>query len=222
MTHVTHPYGQRLGIIKTWKSSWFSDDRKTYIKYLKSDFLIREFLYKKLSSKGLCDLTIERGSDNLVIKIFTFRPGLVVGKSGSGIESLTKEIKQLIAKNKLEAGKNVKVQIEDVKYAETSAVGVADMIITGFTKRLTARRILKQTIEKVIANQDVQGVKIAIAGRLGGAEIARREHLKRGRIPLQTLRADIDYASVPYIDKYGTLGIKVWIYKGDIFKEKKK
>ena len=220
MTHRVHPYIFRLGINTTWKSRWFN--AKKYQEYLKEDTLIREWLVKKLRQAHIDAIDIERSPTTTNIIIRTARPGILIGRGGEGAEKLKQEIlKQLRKINpKADVKRDVKLTVEDVRSPETHAAIVGQMVADELEKRMPFRRVLKQTVEKVISAKGVEGVKIAISGRLDGAEMARYEWLKKGRIPLQTLRAHIDYAHREAYTTYGVIGIKVWIYKGDVFSEK--
>jgi len=166
-------------------------------------------------------IEIERDQKSVRIIIKTARPGLVIGRSGEGAVKLKKEIDMLFRKAKLTSKPDIKIDVEEIRSPESSANIVGQMIAEGLEKRLTFRRVMKMTIEKVMANRDVEGVKILLSGRLGGADMARREELKKGRIPLQTLRADIDFARVTARLPYGAVGIKVWIYRGQVFADRK-
>ncbi len=218
MTHVVHPYAHRLGILRDWKSRWFGS-REQYKQYLKSDVLIREFLEKKLRKFYISSIEMERSEKLLKIIIKTSRAGMIIGRSGEGAQKLRDDILFFMNKHNLPKPKELKVDIEEIRYPETDAAIVGMMIAEGLEKRLPFRRVLKMTIDKVAANRDVKGVKIGLSGRLGGAEMARREQLKKGMIPLQTLRADVDFAREKAYLPYGIVGIKVWIYKGDVFKK---
>lgn len=219
MTHVVHPYAQRLGILRDWKSRWFGS-REQYKQYLKSDVLVREFLEKKLRKFYISSIEIERNEKLLKIIIKTSRAGMIIGRSGEGAQKLKDDILFFLNKHRLSKPKELKVDIEEIRYPETDAAIVGMMVAEGLEKRLPFRKVLKMTIDKVVANRDVKGVKINLSGRLGGAEMARREQLKKGMIPLQTLRADVDFAREKAYLPYGIIGIKVWIYKGDIFNKK--
>ena len=218
MTHTAHPYGFRLGITKDWRAQWFSDDRKKYRKLLCEDYHIRTFLEKELKGKMVSDIHFERERGTLVILIKTARPGLIIGREGLGIDELIKRTRQFARKRKL--NENIRVRVEEVRYIEQDAMLVAESVVEQLRHQQQHRRLIKQMIEKVMANRNVLGCRISVSGRLGGAEIARREEVKRGNIPLQTLRADIDYAHKEAVLSYGTLGVKVWIYKGEINREK--
>lgn len=220
MTHIVHPYSHRLGIIRDWKSRWFSVDKK-YREFLKGDIMLREYLEKKLRTFYVGSIEIERNEKSFRLIIKTARPGMIIGRSGEGAEKLRNDILKFMNKRELPLGKDFKMDIEEIRQPESNAAVVADMIAEGLEKRMPFRRVMKQTIEKVMANRDVKGVRIFLGGRLGGAEMARNEDLKKGRIPLQTLRADIDFAREKAHMTYGDIGIKVWIYKGDIFADNK-
>lgn len=216
MSHTVHPYSHRLGIIRDWKSRWFSSGKK-YRENLHSDILIREYLDTKLKGMNVGDVNIERDDKKIRIIVSSSRPGLIIGRSGEGVTKLRDNlIKLLKKKNYLEEGVMIKIDVEEIRYPESNAMVVAQMVQEGLEKRMPFRRVLKQTAEKVMSNREVQGVRIVASGRLGGAEMARTEGIKKGRIPLQTFRADIDYASHRADLPYGVIGLKVWIYKGDI------
>lgn len=224
MTHIVHPYAHRLGIIRDWKSRWFASDKKSYRDNIKVDETIRRFLTKRLRSTFTSGIEIERGAGELRVILSTARPGLVIGRSGENSVKLRKELTAVARKacpTALPAGKLIKFDINEVRQPETDSAVVAYMIAEGLEKRMPFRRVLKQTIEKVIASREVEGVRIALSGRLGGAEMSRKEELKKGRIPLQTFRADIDFAHEQAYLPYGVIGIKVWIYRGDKYEEKK-
>ncbi len=221
MSHTVHPYAHRLGIIRDWKSRWFGTDKK-YRDYLKSDVLIREFLEKELITMFVGDIQIERSDKIMRIIIKTSRPGLVVGRNGENANKIRKSLEKFMIKHDIRNDKvDLKIDIEEIKSAESDAKIVALMVKDQLEKRMPFRRVLKQTIEKVMANRDVKGVRIRIGGRLNGADMARTEELKKGNIPLQTFRADIDFARVRATIAQGDLGIKVWIYRGDIFEQDK-
>jgi len=221
MTHIAHPYVQRIGINRDWKSRWFATSPAKYREYLRTDTAIRKLLSRKLKGMSVDVVEIERDEKTLRILIKTGRPGLVIGRSGEGATNLRKDVDLLLRKLKLSEKPDIKIDVEEVRSVETSAAIVAGMIVEGLEKRMPFRRVLKQTVEKVMANRDVQGVRISVGGRLGGTDMARTEQLKKGRIPLQTLRADIDYARERANLPYGVIGIKVWIYRGDVFADRK-
>jgi small subunit ribosomal protein S3 len=217
MTHVVHPYSHRLGILRDWKSRWFSPKGK-YKENLKGDVLIREYLEKRLKGSFVADIEIERSEKAVRIIISTSRPGMIIGRQGDGSQKLRADITKLLTKHKLlPLNVDVKLDIKEVKSPESNAAIVAQMVVEGLEKRLPFRRVMKQMMEKVMANRDVLGVRIFLGGRLGGATMSRTEDRKLGRIPLQTFRADVDYAVTKAIMPYGAIGVKVWIYRGDIF-----
>jgi len=215
MGHSVHPYSFRIGILRDWKSRWFKN--RVYRQFLKSDILIREWLEGRLRGMYIANIEIERGQNEMNLILKTSRPGLLIGRGGEGIEKLRKEISGKAEKLNLNLPKNFKISVQEIKSPETHSKIVAQMIAEDLEKRMNFRRVLNQSLEKVIANRDVKGVKVALSGRLDGAEMARYEWLKRGQVPLTTLRADIDFARERAHLPYGDIGIKVWIYKGEIF-----
>ncbi len=220
MTHTVHPYAHRLGIIRDWKSRWFAADKKSYREHIKTDEGIRAFLTKRLRGTYTSGIEIERSANELRVIAHTARPGLVIGRSGENAVKLRKELGDVV--HKLSKDKRtLKLDIMEIRQPEMDAAVVAYMIAEGLEKRMPFRRVLKQTVEKVKAVREVEGVRITISGRLGGAEMSRKEQIKRGRIPLQTFRADIDYAHEEAQLPYGIIGIKVWIYRGNIYGDKK-
>ncbi len=219
MSHSVHPYSFRLGILRDWKSRWFR--AKNYQEFLRSDLILREWLDKRLRGMYISLVEIERSQNDLNVIIKTSRPGLLIGRGGEGIEKLKREIQELSKKHALLLPKNFKISVEEVRFPETYAKIVGQMIATDLEKRLPFRRTLKQNLEKVIASKEVKGVEITLSGRLDGSEMARYEWLKKGELPLTTLRADIDFARERAHLPYGDIGIKVWIYKGEIFGENK-
>ncbi len=221
MTHVAHPYIQRLGINRDWRSRWFAADPKRFREYLRTDAAVRKLLEQKLKGMSVDALEIERDEKVFRIIIKTSRPGIVIGRSGEGATRLKKDVDMLLRTLKLEEKPDIKIDIEEVRSPETSASIVGQMAAEGLEKRMPFRRVLKQTAEKVMANRDVQGVRITMSGRLGGTDMARKEEVKKGRIPLQTLRADIDFARIRATLPYGVIGIKVWIYRGDVFADRR-
>jgi small subunit ribosomal protein S3 len=216
MSHTVHPYSHRLGIIKDWKSRWFGVN-KGYRDALKADVSVREFLKKRLRGMYIGVIEIERGPKTLRIIIKTSRPGMLIGRSGEGATKLKTDITKLLTKLKLLGQEEVRIDIEEIRNPEADAHIVSQMIAESLEKRLPFRRVMKQMVDKVMANRDVLGVKIYLGGRLGGADMARSEVLKKGRIPLQTLRANIDFSRYEARMTYGAIGIKTWIYKGDVF-----
>lgn len=222
MTHVSHPYAQRLGIIRDWKSRWFSKTPAEYRHGVMVDAAIRRFLKKRLRGHYVTSVEIERNEKATRVILKTSRPGLVIGRGGEGSAKLTKEINAMVRKIKGVEYRPIRLDVEEVRSPESHSPVVAYMIAEGLEKRMPFRRVLKQTVEKVMANRDVLGVRIGVSGRLGGAEMSRQEEIKKGRVPLQTLRADVDFArEIAYLP-YGTIGVKVWIYRGDIFEKDEK
>lgn len=212
MGQKVHPKAFRLGVTTDWNSKWFSS--REYPKLLRQDVKIRKFLKEKLPAAGVSLVEIERSLQNLTITINTSKPGVVIGRGGAGIELLKKGIKNLL----MGQGKyNIKVNIQEVSKPELSAQIMVGNMAEQIEKRLPFRRVLKQTIEQVM-NAGAEGVKVMVAGRLNGSEIARTEMLTQGSLPLQTLRANIDYGRGEAHTTYGKIGIKVWIYKGKVFK----
>lgn len=219
MSKIVHPYAHRLIILRDWKSRWFADPKK-YVTYLKGDVLIRQFLEKKLRGMYISTIEIERSRKATRFIIKTSRPGLIIGRNGEGATKLKEDILKKMDKLKIPRPEDFKLEIIEVSNPEADAAIVAYMIAEGLEKRMPYRRVIKQIIEKVMVARGVEGARIVLSGRLGGAEIARTEELKRGSIPLQTFRADIDFKRERATLSYGVIGIKVWIYRGKIFAEK--
>jgi len=220
MTHTVHPYAHRLGIIRDWRSRWFGVKSK-YKENLKGDVLIYEYLKKRLKGSFVNSVEIERGAKTFRIIIETSRPGFIIGRSGEGMNKLRDDIVRFMKRRGLSIKEELKIDIKEVKSPESSAMIAAQMVAEGLEKRLPFRRVMKTMIEKAFANRDVKGVKITLSGIMGGSNMARTETKKVGRIPLQTLRADIDYAFYEARLPLGKIGIKVWIYKGEIFAKQK-
>ena len=221
MTHTVHPYAHRLGIIRDWKSRWFAGDAKSYRENIKVDETIRRFLAKRLHGTYTSGVEIERSASTLRVILSTARPGLVIGRSGENAAKLRKELSDVIRRVIPDDHRTLKFDIVEMRQPETDAAVVAYMVAEGLEKRMPFRRVLKQTVEKVIAAREIEGVRITISGRLGGAEMSRKEEAKKGRIPLQTFRADIDFAHGEAHLPYGVIGIKVWIYRGNVYQDKK-
>lgn len=215
MSKTVHPYSFRLVVLRNWKSRWFNMEK--YRKLLKTDVLLKEFLEKKMKGMYVGGVEIERGPSLLHVIIKTSRPGLVIGKKGEGSDNLKKEIIKKIQKIKGEIPREIKLTIEEIHSPESNAKILALMAVESLEKRMPFKRVMRQILEKASANKDVKGVKIAMAGRLNGGDMSRREWLKKGNIPLQTLRADIDFARERASLPYGDLGIKVWVYRGEKF-----
>jgi len=215
MSKVVHPYAHRLVTLRDWKSRWFAD--KKYKDLLKSDVVIREFLMKKLRGFYVSRVEIDRSAKATKVMIFTSRPGMIIGRSGEGASKLKADLVSTLKKRSVIIPEDFKLDILEVGNPDADAAIVGCMIAEGLEKRLPFRRVMKQTIEKVMTARGVKGARIYLGGRLGGAEIARSEQIKRGSIPLQTFRADVDFAREKAHMSYGDIGIKVWIYRGEIF-----
>ncbi len=218
MSKTVHPYGFRLGIIRDWKSRWFSTGK--FAQLLKADVLIREHLTKKLRGMYVEAIEIERTPAIFHIIIKTSRPGLLIGRRGEGTDKIKKMIRDVFKKIGTSVPRELKLSVDEVKAPETHSAIVAQMISESLEKRTPFRRTVKQMIDKVLMNKSVLGVKITVSGRLDGSEMSRTETFKKGRIPLQTIRADVDFARERASMSYGQIGIKVWIYRGDIFEDK--
>lgn len=218
MSHTVHPYSHRLGIIRDWKSRWFGVKGK-YQEFLRGDTVIRKFLDKRLRGMYVSSVEIERSEKALKIIIETSRPGMIIGRSGEGATKLKTDLMKELGKRDIPSKQEVKIDVKELRSPESNAMIVAQMVAEGLEKRMPFRRVMKQSLDKIMANRDVKGGKIVLAGIMGGSSMARVETLKKGRIPLQTLRADIDYAHYEARLALGAVGVKVWIYKGDIFKK---
>ena len=209
MGQKVNPKGMRLGIIKTWNSRWFAG--KDYSKYVFEDYKLRTFLKKKLFHAGVSKINIERSSKRVKLKIFTARPGIIIGKKGAEIDALKKELEKMVSYEVL-------VDIQEVRKPELDAQLVAENVANQLVRRVAFRRAMKRGVSSAM-RFGAEGIKIICSGRLGGAEMARREWYKEGRIPLHTLRADIDYGVTSAKTTYGAIGIKVYIFKGEILKD---
>ena len=212
MGQKVHPTGVRVGIIKDWNAKWYADS-KNFADYLVEDQKIRKFLKKKLYAAGISKIEVERTAKFVRANVYTAKPGIVIGKGGAGAETL----KQELAK---EIGKEINVNIIEVKDVDTNAQLVAENIAGQLERRISFRRAMKQCMQKAMKSGAL-GIKTAVSGRLGGADMARTEFYKEGTIPLQTLRADIDYGFAEADTTYGKIGVKVWIYKGEVLPTKK-
>lgn len=221
MSKIVHPYAHRLIILRDWKSRWFANPKK-YREYLKGDVLLREYLEKKLRGMYVSTIEIERSEKMTRFIIKTSRPGLIIGRNGEGATKLKEDILKKMEKLGLKQPEEFKLEIAEITNPEADAAIVAYMIAEGLEKRMPYRRVIKQIIEKVMSARGVEGARVLLSGRLGGAEIARSEELKKGSIPLQTFRADIDFKRERAVLPYGTIGVKVWIYRGKIFADKNK
>lgn len=219
MSKTVHPYSHRLVILRDWKSRWFATG-KQYASLLRGDVLLREYLAKKLRGFYVSSLDIERSPKTTRIIIRTSRPGMLIGRQGEGAQKLREDITKFFKKKSIKIPEDLKLDIVEVTSPDSDAHIIAYSVAEGLEKRLPFRRVLKTTIEKVMAVRGVEGVRVVLGGRLGGAEIARTEQAKKGSIPLQTFRADVDFAREKAHLPYGDIGIKVWIYRGEIFNDK--
>jgi small subunit ribosomal protein S3 len=210
MGRKVHPYGFRLGVARTWNAKWYAD--KNYTDLLKEDISIRTLVSRRLANASVSMVDIERGINHVTVTVHTAKPGIVIGKGGANVEALRQQI------GRLTKGK-VKLEIKEIRQPDLDAVLVATNIAQQLTRRIAFRKALKQSIQRTM-KAGAKGVRIAVSGRLGGAEMARREWDKEGRIPLNTLRADISYGQVHAHTTYGRIGVKVWIYRGDILPER--
>ncbi|MCL5781151.1 MAG: 30S ribosomal protein S3 [Firmicutes bacterium] len=213
MGQKVNPKGLRIGIIKDWEGKWFADKRN-YSNLLIEDVKIREFIKRKLYQAGISKTQIERAANRVKISVHTAKPGIVIGRGGAEVEALRKELEKM-------TGKQVHVNIVEIKTPETDAQLVAENIASQLEKRIAFRRAMKQTVQRSL-RLGAKGIKIACSGRLAGAEIARTEWYSEGKVPLHTLRADIDYGFAEANTTYGKIGVKVWIYKGEVLPEAKK
>ena len=213
MGQKVHPHGLRVGVIKDWDARWYAD-KKNFADYLIEDYTIREFVKKKLFSAGISKIEIERAAKRVKLNIFTAKPGMVIGKGGSGIEALKKELQKIAPE------RSILINIVEVKNSDSDAQLMSENIAAQLVKRISFRRAMKQTIQRAMKS-GIKGVKIACAGRLGGAEIARTEQYREGTIPLQTLRADINYGFAEADTTFGKIGVKVWVYRGEVLPTKR-
>ncbi|MBI4119535.1 MAG: 30S ribosomal protein S3 [Parcubacteria group bacterium] len=215
MGNKIRPDAMRLGITKNWNSRWFKT--KNVPQLLEEDVLIRAVIKDKIAPAGIARVEIERAGDSYKIFIKAAKPGLVIGRGGKGIEELTRAIEKRLSKFKGGKKTSLSLNVEELKRTEISAAVVAQNIAWDLERRQPARRLMKKCLESVMQNRDVKGAKIRFSGRIDGAEISRREWLAKGSMPLQTLRADIDYGTATAFTTSGTVGVKVWIYKGEVF-----
>jgi small subunit ribosomal protein S3 len=208
MGQKVHPVGLRLGITRTHKSRWFSEP-KTYPTLLEEDYKIRTYITKHLESAGIADIEIERKADQVEISIRTARPGVVVGRGGAGIDKLRTELEQFLGR------KSVRINVQEVARVDAEPSLIGDYIVSQLERRVAFRRVMRQAIQRA-QRAGVQGIKLMVSGRLNGAEIARSEWAREGRVPLHTLRADVDYAERRAKTIYGIIGVKVWVFRGEI------
>ena len=213
MGQKVNPHGVRVGVIKDWDSKWYANS-KDYSNYLVEDYNIRKMLKKKLYASGISKIEIERTPKFVKVNVYTAKPGIVIGKGGAGAESIKADLQKMI-------NKDVNLNIVEVKDIDTNAQLVAENIAGQLERRISFRRAMKQCMQKTM-KAGALGIKTAVSGRLGGADMARTEFYKEGTIPLQTLRADIDYGFAEADTTYGKIGVKVWIYKGEVLPTKKK
>ncbi len=206
MGQKVHPIGLRVGIIEDWRSKWYED--RNYAKWLHEDLAIRRYIKRKLKATGISRVEIERAASKIKVSVHTAKPGVIIGKKGAGVDTLRNELQKL-------TDSNVLLNIVEVRKAELDAQLVAENVAQQMERRVSFRRALKRAVQNAM-RMGAGGIRVNIAGRLGGAEIARTEWYREGRVPLHTLRADIDYATAEASTPYGIIGIKVFIYKGDI------
>ena len=206
MGQKTHPIGFRLGIIRTWTSKWYEE--KNYARWLHEDLKLKKFIKKKLAHAGVSLIEIERAASKCKINIHTARPGIVIGKRGAGVESLKRDVQRLTENE-------VFLNIQEVRKAEVNAQLVAESIATQLERRVAFRRAMKKAVQTAM-KFGAKGIKVHCGGRLGGSEMARREWYREGRVPLHTLRADVDYGFAQAYTTHGVIGVKCWIYKGDV------
>lgn len=212
MGQKVNPHGLRVGVIKDWDSKWYAD--KDFADYLVEDYKIREFLKKKLYTSGVSKVEIERASDRVKVTVHTAKPGIVIGKGGAEIEKLKNEVSKMI-------GKKVSIDIKEIKRPDRDAQLVAENIALQLENRISFRRAMKSAMQRTM-RAGALGIKTSVSGRLGGADIARKETYSEGTIPLQTLRADIDYGFAEANTTYGKVGVKAWVYNGEVLPAKKK
>ena len=212
MGQKVNPHGLRVGIIKDWDSKWYADKKK-FNEFLIEDHKIREYVKKKLFLSGISKIEIERAANKIKLSVYTAKPGMVIGRGGSGVEELRKDVEKL-------TNKSVVVNVEEIKKPELDAQLVAENIASQLERRVSFRRAMKQAIQRTM-RFGAKGIKTQVAGRVGGADMARTEGYSEGTIPLQTLRADIDYGFAEANTTYGKLGVKVWLYKGEVLPTKK-
>lgn len=211
MGHKVHPTGFRLGVIYDWQSKWYAD--RNYTELLQEDLRIRNEIMSKLADAGISKVEIDRNANQVTIGIHTAKPGIVIGRSGQKVDELRSDLEKL-------TGKRVRININEIRVPELDAYLVARSIAEQLQRRVAFRRAMKQAVARTMA-RGALGVKVQVAGRLGGAEMSRRETEKAGRVPLHTLRADIDYGQAEAHTTFGRIGVKVWIYKGDVIPERR-
>ena len=211
MGQKTHPHGFRLGIVKDWKSRWYAE--RNFPELLMEDETIRKYLFRRLAHAALSDVEIERKPSKIVITVHTARPGVVIGKRGAEVDKLRDELAVL-------TNSEISVNVEEIKRPEVNARLVADNVAHQLRQRISFRRAMKRAVQSALRS-GAEGIKIQCSGRLGGAEIARTEGYNEGRVPLHTLRADIDYAQIHAFTTYGAIGVKCWIFKGEVVEDRR-
>lgn len=216
MGHKVNPIGLRLGITQNWRSKWFS--KKEYNANLKQDVEMRADIFKKWKAAFISEVEIERSQAAVRIIIKTARPGVLIGRGGSGVEDIKKYIQDVYFKQNRNA--DLRIEIQEIRNFEESAMIIAQNVAEQLEKRTPFRRVMKMMLEQAMKNSTIKGVKIEMSGRLGGAEMSRREWLSKGTLPLHTLRANIDFARATAFTTYGAIGVKAWLYKGEVFDKK--
>ncbi|HVM30618.1 MAG TPA: 30S ribosomal protein S3 [Candidatus Limnocylindrales bacterium] len=210
MGRKVHPYGFRLGVARTWNAKWYAG--KGYTDLLKEDIAIRQLVARRLANASVSQVEVERGINHVTVTVHTAKPGIVIGKGGANVEALRQQIGRLTSRK-------VKLEIKEIRQPELDAVLVATNIAQQLSRRIAFRKAMKQAVQRTM-KAGAKGVRVQVSGRLGGSEMARREWEKEGRIPLNTLRADISYGQVHAHTTYGRIGVKVWIYRGDVLPER--
>ncbi|MFQ5858894.1 MAG: 30S ribosomal protein S3 [Anaerolineae bacterium] len=207
MGRKVHPYGFRLGIIKDWKAKWYAEGNE-YTELLHEDLAIRKLIRREMGRAGISEIYIDRFPNQVSIAIYTAKPGIVIGRKGANVKGLRAKLEDL-------TGKSIRIDVQEVEDAETDATLVAERIVEQIERRISHRRAMKQAASRAM-RQGAEGVKIEVSGRLSGAEMARKEGVNEGQVPRHTLRADIDYAQDEALTTYGRIGVKVWVYKGEV------
>lgn len=210
MGRKVHPYGYRLKVIRDWKANWFAEGQE-YADLLHEDLAVRELVSAQSDRAGIADVEIERFPNQVQVTIWTAKPGIVIGRKGSAVKEMRQQLERL-------THKRIKIEVEEIKQPEISAPLIADNIVSQLERRISHSRAMKRAIQQAI-RAGAEGVKIMCSGRLSGSEMARREWQREGRVPLQTLRADIEYAQTEALTTFGRIGVKVWVYKGEILPE---
>ncbi|MBM3450085.1 MAG: 30S ribosomal protein S3 [Armatimonadetes bacterium] len=209
MGQKVNPVGLRIGVIRDWESRWYS--QKGFAELLHEDLRLRKFVKKKLHRAGISRIEIERAVNRLKVTVHAARPGIIIGRGGTGIDALKKELREL-------TGKETQLNVQEIRRPELEAQLVAESVAQQLERRIAHRRAMKQAVQRTLRSGG-KGIRISCSGRLGGAEIARYEWYREGRVPLHTLRADIDFGVAEALTTYGRIGVKVWIYRGDVFPE---